>query len=112
MRDVHTCSIGGVDLVGAMVGFTSVKLLHLTGQVLCRPRVHVPVGINGVGLSVSLWLLRRRTISHGDLTGIVAFIFAVIAKTKEASLEALMTLGGPVPIAATKLAHTWTTSPR
>ena len=112
MRDVHTCSIGGVDLVGAMIGFTSVKLPHLAGQMLCRPRVHVLVGINGVGLSVSLLLLRRGTISHGDLTGIVACIFAVIAKTKEASLEALMTLGGPVPIAATKLTHTWTASPR
>ena len=111
MRDVHTCSIGGVDLVGAMVGFTSVKLPHLTGQVLCRPRVHVPVGINGVGLSVSLWLLRRRTISHGDLTSKVACILPVIAKTKKTPLEALVTLRGPVPIATTKLAHTWTASP-
>ena len=88
-----------------------VKLPHLARQVLCRPRVHVPVWIDGVGLSVSLLLLRRRTINHGNLTGKVACVLAIIAKTKKTPLKAFVTLGGLVPLNATQLTHASTTGP-
>ena len=109
MRDVHTCSIGGVDIVGAMIGFTSVKLPHLARQVLRCPRIHVPVWVDGVGLSVPLLLLWCRTISHGDLTRVITRILAIIAEAEEAPLEAAMTLRGPMSLNATELAHTSTT---
>ena len=112
MRDVHTCSIDGVDLVGAMIGFTSMKLPHLARQMLRCPRIHVPVGIDGVGLSVPLLLRWRRTISHGNLTRKVARVLAIIAETQKTLLKAFMTLRGPVPITTTKQTHTLTASPR
>ena len=106
MRDVHTCSIGGVDLVGAVIGLTGVKLPHLARQVLRCPRVHVPVRVDGVRLGMTLGLRwRRRAISHGHLMRIIARIFAVVAEAEEALLEAAMALGGPVPVKSTQLAN-------
>jgi hypothetical protein len=105
---MHTCSIGGVDHVGASIGLLSLQFTHLARQVLSGPRIHVPVRINGVGLSFPLRLgllgLRRRTIRHSDLTASVARIFAVNAKAKEAFLKTAVTLGRPVTIIAAELA--------
>ena len=48
MRDVHTFPIGGVNLVGTMIGLTSVKLAHLARQMIRGPSIHVPVGVDVV----------------------------------------------------------------
>jgi hypothetical protein len=69
------------------------------------PRIHVPMRVNGIGLSVPLGLRRRRgAISLGGLTRIVACIPAIIAKPKKALLEATMTLGRPMAIKTAELA--------
>jgi hypothetical protein len=51
-------------------------------------------------------LLRRWAISHSNLMRIISRILAIIAETKEALLEAVVALGGPVPLKSTQLTHT------
>ena len=104
MGDVHTCSVGGVDLIGTVIGLARMKLPHLIRQMLRRTRVHVPVRINGVGLSMALRLLRRRAVGHSHLTRSVARILAVISETEETLLKTTMALGGPMSVKTTELA--------
>jgi hypothetical protein len=54
IRDVHTCSISGVYLIMAMVGFPSSKLVHLVSQVISCPCVQVRESINRRGERISL----------------------------------------------------------
>ena len=109
MGDVHTCSVGGVDLVRPVIWLVGVELPHLIRQVLRCPRVHVPMWVDGVRLSLSKVRLglrgRRRTISHSRLARIIARILAVIAEAEETFLEAAVALGGPVPLKTTQLTH-------
>jgi hypothetical protein len=48
MRDGHTCTIGGVNLVVPIVGLVGGELAELTRQVIRGASVHVPGGINRV----------------------------------------------------------------
>ena len=96
MGDVHTCPIGGVDLVRSLIGFARVELAHLARQMIRGPSIHVPVGVDGEGLSVSLQALRRQEISHDGFTLIVPGVLAVVAESEKTSLESTMTLGGKV----------------
>jgi hypothetical protein len=105
MRDVHTCPIGGVNLVRTMVDITGIELAQLARQMIRSTGVHVPVRIN-IGLSVPLLTLRSGAIGHGSLTGIVAGVLAVIADAEEAALKPAMTLGGEMTVTPTELAHT------
>jgi hypothetical protein len=100
MRDVHTCPIGGVNLVRTMVGITGIELAQLARQMIRSTGVHVPVRIN-IGLSVPLLTLRSGTIGHGNLTGIVAGVLAVVADAEEAALKPAMTLGSKVTVTTT-----------
>jgi hypothetical protein len=106
MRDGHTCSISSVDLVGPMIDLMRVKLAELAGQMIHGGGINVLVWVNRVGLSMSLGLLRRRAVSHGSLTRIIARILAIIAKAEDALLEAAVALGGPVSLQSTQLAYT------
>jgi hypothetical protein len=106
MRDGHTCSIRSVDLVGPVIGITRVKLAELAGQMIRGGGINVPLWVDGVGLIMSLGLLRRQAVSHGGLTRIIARILAIIAEAEEALLEAAVALGGPVSLQSTQLAHT------
>jgi hypothetical protein len=47
---------------------------------------------------MSLGLLRRRAVSHGSLTRIIARILAIIAEAEEALLKAAVALGGLVSL--------------
>ena len=96
MRDAHTYSIGGVNLVGVVVGLTRVELAELAREVIRSPTVHVPVGVDGIGLCVSLLLPRCWLISQLCLTLVVARVLAVVVEAKETLLEAAMALRGIV----------------
>ena len=102
MGDVHTCSVGGVDLVRPVIWLVGVELPHLIRQVLRCPRVHVPMWVDGVRLSLAKVRLglrgRRRTISHSRLACIIA---RILAESEETFLEAAVALGGPVPLKTT-----------
>jgi hypothetical protein len=104
MREVHTCPIGGVNLVGTMVDITGIELAQLARQMIRSTGVHVPVRIN-IGLSVPLLTLRSGAIGHGGLTSIVAGVLAVIPNAKEAALKPAMTLRGEMAVTPTELAH-------
>jgi hypothetical protein len=98
VRDGHTYSISSVDLVRPVIGLMRVKLAELAGQMIRGDGINVPVWVDGVGLSMSLGLLRCRAVSHGSLTYIIARILAIIAEAEEALLEAAVALGGPMPL--------------
>ena len=54
MRDGHTYTIGGVNLIVPVVGLVGGEFVELVRHVIRGAGVHVPVWINRVGWCVSL----------------------------------------------------------
>ena len=98
MRDVHTCSIGGANLIMTTIWLLGGELAHLTRQVIGSSRVHVPRRINGVGRSVPVLVTRH---CSGSLL-VIALV--IVANAEEVLLEASMTAGGDMALKATQLA--------
>ena len=121
MRDGHTYTIGGVNLIVPVVGLVGGEFVELVRHVICCAGVHVPGWINRVGWCVSLLDARvlalggdvgrrggsdvgsrggggRTKVCHGKLA-LVAL--AVIADAKEAPLKAAVTLGGDMAFTTT-----------
>ena len=113
MRDGHTYTIGGVNLIVPVVGLVGGKFVELVRHVVRGAGVHVPGWINRVGWCVPLLDARvltlgsdvgsrggggRTKVCHGKLA-LVAL--AVIADAKEAPLKAAVTLGGDMAFPTT-----------
>lgn len=49
MSNFHTCSVGHVHLVMAVVSLPHGELVELSGDVICGACVNVPIGVDAVG---------------------------------------------------------------
>ena len=85
MKNTHTCSVGRVHTVGALIGFLHAQLVRLVGEVVRCPGVHVPCVINWEGGGLPLWCLND-VICHGELT---VQETTIIAHAKKTFIEAL-----------------------
>jgi hypothetical protein len=57
IANVHTLSIGSVDLIAACIFFLHGELVKLTGDVVCGTGIAIPVGVHAIGRSVGALLL-------------------------------------------------------
>ena len=105
MRDVHTCSIGCVQLIMTAIWFLGGELGHLVGEVVRGSRVHIPRRIDGVGRGAPMIMTRHR--------GSLFFIpLAIVTQVEEILLVASMAPGGDVTLKATQLASLLSTATR
>jgi hypothetical protein len=80
MRDAHTCTIGGVDMIMPSVGLPHVEPIVFTSEMIHGSCVQVPCRINSRKSRTSLG-------GHGNLTRRVG---AIIAKTQELTIKMLV----------------------
>ena len=58
MTNMHTCTIGGVNLITPMVFVPERQLLQVAGDMVGGAGIRVPVGVDGVGVHCSSDKLR------------------------------------------------------
>jgi glycine cleavage system regulatory protein len=52
MRDIQTCSVGDLHLILSAVALVDVEPVEVVCQMVSRPGIHVPVGVDCVGAGV------------------------------------------------------------
>src|SRR4051812_47284652 len=82
MLDVHTCAIGRVDLIMAIVPLLHGELIQLTSDVVGGARVTIPVGVDtvvvdDVGLAILLFVVLVEAVPA--LSCLVALLAANLA---------------------------------
>ena len=85
MGNTHTCTVGRVDVLLAVIGLLHVQLVELAREMISRSCVHDPCRIDRIGRCMPLRLMEDM-VRHGELTVQEA---AIIANTKKALVEAL-----------------------
>lgn len=87
MRYFHTVTVGCVDLITSTILVACRELVQLAGEVVCGPRVRVPVGVDVVGgsmrilaVTVATVIIRIILIAPPALAGRVGMNFADLAR--------------------------------
>ena len=101
MCNAHTLTIGGLNMILAVVGLLHGELVEVVGEVISCPRIRILVGVDGVGRSAATMM------SHGESSQLSIHVPAVIASAEEVTLEALEATRRNVPDLAADLAG-WT----
>ena len=91
MCNAHTCSIGSLDMVLSTVGLLHGEFVEVVGEMICSPRISIPVGINRVG---GRGRGRAATAGNGESSQLTIHVPAVVASTQVVALESFEAAGG------------------
>lgn len=100
MVNAHTCAICSVNLVIAVVLVMDAELLKITGNVISGTCVHVPVGVDAVGVHGGVDMVLVRDIVGVELVPALlcraAFFVADLASAREPTLPIFVVVVGAV----------------
>ena len=98
ITDVHTCAIGGVNLLMSAIFVTNSQLLKFAGDMICGATISIPVGVDAVGFCRSSTVLIVFVIAEVTLLRFMVGLLADLTWRPLVSLRAVALIDGVVLI--------------